>query len=74
MALSDTLKRDLARLPLGEKLRLLFWLAEHAPETVRRGMQERDPRASVVILGWRISGLDPEGAAATEPDPPAALG
>ena len=73
MALNDPLKLELARLPLGAKLRLLFWLAEHAPGAVRQGLADQEPKAGITVLAWRIGGPDPEGTAA-EPDPPAALG
>ncbi len=73
MAANDPLKAELARLPLGGKLRLLFWLAEHAPGAVRQGLDDQEPKDNIAILAWRINGLDPEGTAA-EPDPPAALG
>lgn len=72
-ALNDPMKRQLAALPLGRKLRLLFWIAEHHPAIVHRGLEAQEPKGNVTVLAWRISGLGTEGTAA-EPDPPAALG
>lgn len=63
------LKRKISLLSHGERLRLLYWMADRVPHHVKKGMERSRPLRSIPVLAWTINGMGtfpapaPEGTA-----------